>query len=184
MAHFQMEQELNLALRLDTSLSIAPQKHGRSIAGSKSGSSGSGSSLSTSQLLAAASSAAGGACGNSSSGRSRSASRLLSPSRLLAAPGSLVGSGGRGSASLNTSVSPSRSRLTIRAAPGGSSGESRSRTPSRGRTGTVGDRFIPNRSTCDMEAAHHSIINNTAPGNGQIDSENNKNGNTNQRYAM
>ena len=183
MAHFQMEQELNLALRLDTTLNIAPRKHGRALG--PSGASGSGSSLSTSQLLAAAANVAGGNTNLSlSGGRSRSASRLLSPSRFLAAPNSATGPGGnsaKDSVSLNTSRSPSRSRLTLRTGTVGSEGKSRSRSSSRGRSGTVGDRFIPNRSTCDMDAAHHSIVNSNTY-NGKPNLENNQNGsNVNQR---
>ena len=34
----------------------------------------------------------------------------------------------------------------------------RNRTPSAGRNGIGGDRFIPNRSTTDMDMAHHSMI--------------------------
>ena len=65
-----------------------------------------------------------------------------------------------------------RSRPTLKA--GGSGSDSRSRTPSRGRTGTVGDRFIPNRSTCDIEAAQYSIVNSN---NTAATLENNQNGN-------
>ena len=185
MAHFQLESEINLALRLDTSLNVAPRKHGPTIP--KSGKSGSNSSLSSSQLLVTAGQLLGGGGSNNQSlpGRSRSASRLLSPSRLLVAPcsrGGSVGNSGVRSASLNTSRSPSRSRPTLK--DGESGGDSRSRTPSRGRTGTVGDRFIPNRSTCDMDAAHHSIVNSNNGLNivSQSNSENNLNGtNVNQR---
>ena len=162
MAHFQLETEINLALRLDTSLNVAPRKHGRPLSKSRGASN---NSLSTSQLLSAAGQHLGGGSNQSSSGRSRSTSRLLSPSRLLVAPGS---------ASLNTSRSPSRSRPSLKA--GGSGSDSRSRTPSRGRTGTVGDRFIPNRSTCDMDAAHHSIVNSNNM-NTLSNGENNQNGN-------
>ena len=178
MAQFQLETEINLALRLDTSLNVAPRKHGRTLP--KTGGSGSSSSLSNSQLLVAAGQLLGGGNSNQGlSGRSRSASRLLSPSRLLVAPGSRAGSVGNSgglSASLNTSRSPSRSRPSMKAA--GSGGDSRSRTPSRGRTGTVGDRFIPNRSTCDMDAAHHSIVNsnNCTTTLTQTNMENNQNG--------
>lgn len=161
MAQFQLETEINLALRLDTSLNVAPRKHGRPLSKSRA----TNSSLSSSQLLSAAGQLLGGGSNQSSSGRSRSTSRLLSPSRLLVAPGS---------ASLNTSRSPSRSRPTLKA--GGSGSDSRSRTPSRGRTGTVGDRFIPNRSTCDMDAAHHSIVNSNNM-NTLSNGENNQNGN-------
>ena len=171
MAHFQLETEMNLALRLDTSLNVAPRKHGKALP--KRRGSGSNSSLSSSQLLSAAGQLLAGGGNQSLSGRSRSASRLLSPSRLLVAPGSQpgsIGSSGVRSASLNTSRSPSRSRPALKA--GGSGSDSRSRTPSRGRTGTVGDRFIPNRSTCDMDAAHHSIVNSN-----MTNMENNQNGN-------
>ena len=161
MAQFQLETEINLALRLDTSLNVAPRKHGRPLSQSRGASN---NSLSSSQLLSAAAKSLGGGSNQSSSGRSRSTSRL-SPSRLLVAPGS---------ASLNTSRSPSRSRPNLKA--GGSGSDSRSRTPSRGRTGTVGDRFIPNRSTCDMDAAHHSIVNSNNM-NTFSNGENNQNGN-------
>jgi len=164
MSRFQLENDINLALRLDTSLTIASRKHGRTLP--KSRGSGSNSSLSSSQLLSATGQLLGSNNPNIS-GRSRSTSRLLSPSRLLIAPGSQ----GTHSASLNTSRSPSRSRPNK---AGGSGNDSRSRTPSRGRTGTVGDRFIPNRSTCDMDAAHHSIVNSN--NNTFSNTENNSNG--------
>ena len=129
MSQFQLEQELQSALRLDTTVSFntstlsrasrnRPHEHGSPKKRAQS------AGRSNSSLLS-----------NSSLNRSR----MLG----IQPPQSSIG-GIKRSTSTGRLVSPGRNGA-------------RNRTPSAGRNG--GDRFIPNRSTTDLEMAHHSLAN-------------------------
>jgi len=88
----------------------------------------------------------------------------LSPSRLMLAKG----------APIQRSLSSSRCGGSPSKSGNSSNGNSRSRTPTRGGGGARGggDRFIPNRSTMDMEAASHYLLNSTSEAASAVNKEN------------
>jgi len=117
MSHFNFDQQLTDALKLDTSLHL-------------------NSSISRLSIKPAASS-----LNMSGLNRSRSASRV-SPKLLSTKP-----------KQLNRSKSPARSKTPTRLGV--------PEVYNTKKTGGGADRFIPNRSTADLELASHSIANNT-----------------------
>ena len=140
MAHFQLEQELQAALKLDSTINF-----NTSSALNRS------SRQNTKE--------------NNGSAKKRAASAGRSNSSLL--NGSLNRSrilGIQQPQALGTKRSTSTGRLA--ASPGRNGAKNRTTSP--GRIG--GDRFIPNRSTTDMENARYSLANSGDSFAGQTDS--------------
>ena len=138
MSQFSLEAEIQSALRLDSSINVQKSSMHRPGAGGRAGG-GSVLNVSGKQFNA------------SGLNRSRSESRLHT---------ALFGGGGGIAANANNSLrqqrrSGSRGRtgslLDLSSTGGNSAGSSKS--PGR----MCSDRFIPNRSTTDMEFAQHSL---------------------------
>ena len=131
MSQFHLEQQLQQALRLDSNITFNSSMN-RSRATVKTPA---GSSKRQAQ----------------STGRSIANSSLLNNSlnrsRVLGVQQPAQTSG------INRSISSSRLGLS----PGRNGNRNRSSSAGRGSIG--GDRFIPNRSTTDLEQAHHSLVN-------------------------
>lgn len=128
MSQFQLEQELQNALRLDTTISFNTSALNRS------------SRLRTNENGSAKKR-------NLSAGRTNSSllSSSMNRSRILALQQPQSNLGVKRSTSTGRLVSPGRNGV-------------RNRSSSTGRNGG-GDRFIPNRSTTDLEMAHHTLAN-------------------------
>jgi len=132
MAHFQLEQELQAALRLDTTINFNTSTNlNRSSRQMTNGENGSAKKRAQSA----------GRSNSSLLNGSLNRSRVLGLHQPQAA-------GIKRSTSTGRAISPSRN---------GPGGGAKKRTPSAGRDG--GDRFIPNRSTTDMENARYSLAN-------------------------
>lgn len=132
MSQFQLEQELQNALRLDTTISFNTSALNRS---SRLRTTENGSSKNR----------------NLSAGRTNSSllSSSMNRSRILALQQPQASVGVKRATSTGRLVSPGRNGV-------------RNRSSSTGRNGagtSGGDRFIPNRSTTDLENAHHSLAN-------------------------
>ena len=138
MAHFQLEQELQAALRLDTTINFNTSALNRS---SRQRTSENGSAKKRTQSAGRNSSLLNGS---------------LNRSRILGIQ-----------QPQNVTVKRSTSTGRLAATSPGRNG-AKNRTPSAGRNG--GDRFIPNRSTTDMEMAHFSLANSGDSFAGQMDS--------------
>jgi len=133
MAHFQLEQELQAALRLDTTINFNTSTNlNRSSRQMTNGENGSAKKRAQ------------------STGRSNSSllNGSLNRSRVLGLHQPQAAGIKRSTSTGRLAISPSRN---------GPGGGAKKRTPSAGRDG--GDRFIPNRSTTDMENARYSLAN-------------------------
>ena len=134
MSHFNLEQQLQQALRLDSNITF-------------------NSSMNRSRATAKTPGASGKR--PQSAGRVANSSLLsnsLNRSRVLGVQQpQIVAANG-----INRSTSTSR----LGVSPGRKGQRNRSSSAGRGSIG--GDRFIPNRSTTDLEQAHHSLANSNA----------------------
>ena len=130
MSHFNLEQQMQQALRLDSNITF-------------------NSSMNRSRATAKT---PANQKRPQSAGRAANSSLLsnsLNRSRVLGVQPSVVPAG------INRSTSTSR----LGVSPGRNGNRNRSSSAGRGSIG--GDRFIPNRSTTDLEQAHHSLAGNT-----------------------
>ena len=163
MSQFQLEQELQNALRLDTTINFNTSALNRSSRGGR----GSNENALSPKKRA-----------QSTTGRSSNTSLMnssLNRSRVLGIQ--------QPSASQNNGA-VKRSSSTGRLVSPGRNG-ARNRTPSAGRNGTVGgDRFIPNRSTTDLESAHHSLLNSNGVQNGTTEHTDDSNLTDQQRNQL
>jgi len=135
MSQFQLENELQAALRLDTTINFNSSHSAlnRSSAARRTNENGGDKNLTPSRRAR-------------STGRSNTSllNGSLNRSRVLCVQPSAQ-PGLKRSTSSGRLVSPGRNGA-------------RNRSSSAGRDGIGGDRFIPNRNTTDMDMAHHSLI--------------------------